>query len=114
MTTDTQVDTNFYWMASLQNLPILLFFGEICKAFGFPGSYNNRHTIPGMIQEVWEDRGLYYHYMDNREQKDHADVIIVCTREETRDSILRVLSRMAKKRQQKREEEVNRNYRKKE
>ena len=102
MTTDIQVDNNFYWTVSLHNLPILLFFGEVCKVFGFPGSYNTRHTIPGMVQEVWEDRGLYYHYQTNRDQKERADVIIVCTREETKDSILGVLSRMAKKREKRR------------
>lgn len=99
MTTDTQAVTNFYWMASLQNLPILHFFGEVCKVFGFPKSCDTRDAIPGMRHEVWEDRGLYFTYLSNREQKDHADVIIVCTKEETRDSILGVLSRMAKKRE---------------
>ncbi|MBY8998934.1 MAG: hypothetical protein KGD60_14500 [Candidatus Thorarchaeota archaeon] len=102
MTTDTQVDTNFYWTVSLQNLPILLFFGEVCKTFGFPESYDTRDSIPGMRHEVWENRGLYFTYLDNRRQKENADVIIVCTKEETRDGILRVLSRMAKKRERRR------------
>lgn len=95
-------DPTFFWMASLQDLPILHFFGEVCKVFGFPESYDTRDAIPGMRHEVWETRGLYFTYLDNREQKENADVIIVCTKEETKDSILRVLSRVAKKRQRRR------------
>ena len=103
MTTEIQTNTDFRWEIGLHNLPILLFFGEVCKTFGFPSSYDIRHDTSGFIQEVWEHRGLYYYYPDlkNRKNKNHADVNIVCTKEETRDIILEILSGMAEKRRNK-------------
>ncbi|MBY8999009.1 MAG: hypothetical protein KGD60_14880 [Candidatus Thorarchaeota archaeon] len=101
MTTDIQSDTDFYWTTSLQNLPILCFFGEVCRIFGLAESYDIDQESHIMRHKVWETRGLYYHYQVNREKKAHADVIIVCTREETRDIILEILFRMAEKRRNK-------------
>ena len=94
MTTDTQTNPDFYWTTSQQNLPIIRLFGEVCKTFGFPESDD---TISGVRHKIWESRGLYYHYQASREKKDYADVIIVCTKEKTRDIILEILSIMREK-----------------
>lgn len=97
MTSDTQGDTTFYWTISLQNQPILQLFGDVCKAFGFPESDD---TISGVRHKIWEDKGMFLLYPSNRKQKENADVIIVCTREKTRDIILEILSRMAEKKEE--------------
>ena len=119
MTTETQGDTNLYCYDTLKDIPLRLFLGEIDRAFG-PADFESQAQIsptPGVIHEVRKKWSLsiIYPSVKARHKPDYADfVIIVMKGEESRDKFLRALSRMAKKRQQKREEEVNRNYRKKE